>query len=110
MSIKHRKASTGGTGVPSPSDVGGPGSWGPERRGRAYSTKRVPAWCDRVLWHSWPGSEATLDLESYDSAPELESSDHSPVYARFLLDVSMPWLTDLTLPCDVELVLSQLAA
>ena len=56
---------------------------------RAYeSTKqRVPSWCDRVLWRSWPARAREVELLSYDSTPQLASSDHSPVAATFALDL-----------------------
>lgn len=48
-----------------------------------YDTKRVPAWCDRVLWSSFPG--CPVDQLSYTSAPSVSSSDHKPVAATFTL-------------------------
>ncbi|MCO5564103.1 hypothetical protein L7F22_017759 [Adiantum nelumboides] len=49
----------------------------------AYDTKRVPAWCDRILWSSFPG--CTVEQLSYTSAPSVSSSDHKPVAATFSL-------------------------
>lgn len=53
---------------------------------RAYeATKmRVPSWCDRVLWRSWPAA-VPLQLLRYGSSPHLAASDHSPVSAGFVL-------------------------
>lgn len=56
-----------------------------------YDKKRVPAWCDRILWSSLPG--CTLDQLSYTSAPSVSSSDHKPVAATFSL-------TAYALPCN----------
>eukprot|EP00966_Prymnesium_polylepis_P294840 6808727-Prymnesium_polylepis.1 len=28
---------------------------------------RVPSWCDRVLWRSWPGCEKRVALQEYDA-------------------------------------------
>ncbi len=54
---------------------GAAGSPGPEKQ-----KKRVPAWCDRVLW--LPGHE--LFQLAYGRG-ELTVSDHRPVAAAFLL-------------------------
>nr|ABR16678.1 unknown [Picea sitchensis] len=48
-----------------------------------YSQKRMPAWCDRVLWQSLQGSEAKL--LSYTHCPTISTSDHKPVSAVFAL-------------------------
>eukprot|EP01043_Picozoa_sp_COSAG02_P041013 COSAG02_NODE_3365_length_6867_cov_2.147163_3_plen_1627_part_01 len=52
-----------------------------------YHTKRVPSYCDRVLWKSMPGVSQCLALSEFNSAPELQTSDHQPVYAKFVLSV-----------------------
>eukprot|EP00250_Pteridium_aquilinum_P010359 c19330_g1_i1 orf=434-2425(+) len=57
-----------------------------------YDTKRVPAWCDRILWSSLPG--CTVDQLSYTSAPSVSSSDHKPVSATFSLTAN-------ALPCNI---------
>ncbi|KAH7288076.1 hypothetical protein KP509_31G011100 [Ceratopteris richardii] len=56
-----------------------------------YDQKRLPAWCDRVLWFSLPGFN--VRQLSYTSIPSISSSDHKPVAATFAL-------TALALPCD----------
>eukprot|EP00177_Eucheuma_denticulatum_P004890 GFKZ01008886.1.p1 GENE.GFKZ01008886.1~~GFKZ01008886.1.p1 ORF type:complete len:781 (+),score=116.00 GFKZ01008886.1:70-2412(+) len=50
---------------------------------REYSAfkLRVPSYCDRVLYRSLPGSR--LELGGYNSADDIMTSDHSPVYATF---------------------------
>eukprot|EP00897_Mesotaenium_endlicherianum_P010255 jgi/Mesen1/9258/ME000006S09258 len=44
-----------------------------------YLDKRFPAWCDRILWRSLPGCAASL--KSYQSCPQVLTSDHKPVRA-----------------------------
>lgn len=56
-----------------------------------YERKRLPAWCDRILWYSLPG--CTIEQLSYTSAPSILSSDHKPVAATFAL-------TAYALPCN----------
>lgn len=48
-----------------------------------YDPKRIPAWCDRILWSSLPG--CSVHQVSYTSAPSISSSDHKPVAATFTL-------------------------
>ncbi|KAI5055763.1 hypothetical protein GOP47_0029284 [Adiantum capillus-veneris] len=57
----------------------------------AYERKRLPAWCDRVLWSSLPGCE--VEQLSYSSVPSITTSDHKPVAATFAL-------TACALPCN----------
>ncbi|GBG67088.1 hypothetical protein CBR_g78869 [Chara braunii] len=58
-----------------------------------YMEKRLPAWCDRILWRSLSGCKANL-AQLY-SAPSVKTSDHKPVAAKFHLNVS-------ALPTDDE--------
>jgi phosphatidylinositol-bisphosphatase len=44
--------------------------------------KRVPSYCDRILWRSME-TEHQLELIEYKSTMELTSSDHKPVSAVF---------------------------
>lgn len=72
---------------------------------------RVPSWCDRVLWRSWPGCEHHLTQRSYESAPGVYSSDHSPVRASFSLHIAPPSLRQGEHRIhDLMLVLSELSA
>ena len=48
-----------------------------------YNTKRVPSWCDRVLWHSAPGASESCKPVEYGACHEVTTSDHAPVFARF---------------------------
>lgn len=50
-----------------------------------YKPHRLPAWCDRVLWHSnMPHSMHPL-CSGYFMVAEADSSDHKPVAAVFTL-------------------------
>lgn len=51
--------------------------------GFQYAAKRVPSWCDRVLWRSLPGVAADLTCTAYEAHPSISSSDHKPVSACF---------------------------
>jgi len=59
---------------------------------RPYETKkmRVPSYCDRVLWRSWPGSRKRVSLLDYNAVTACTTSDHTPVRAIFDLDISTP--------------------
>lgn len=50
------------------------------------SHRRKPAWTDRVLHQSSPF--VPVNQSSYDSHPSITMSDHRPVSAVFLVDVS----------------------
>lgn len=56
-----------------------------------YDQKRMPAWCDRILWSSLPG--CNVELLSYNSVRSISTSDHKPVAATFTL-------TAHALPCN----------
>ncbi|CAI5508145.1 unnamed protein product, partial [Closterium sp. Naga37s-1] len=65
-----------------------------------YNTKRLPAWCDRILWRSLPGCQ--LGCTRYDGAHDVGSSDHKPVLAEFELTThALPVGLD---PADASLV------
>lgn len=49
----------------------------------SYDRRRIPSWCDRVLYLTYEGSEET---HVYKSVVECCSSDHKPV----LLDITVP--------------------
>lgn len=46
-----------------------------------YDQKRMPAWCDRVLWKTLQGCQS--HVTAYTSAPSILTSDHKPVGASF---------------------------
>lgn len=49
--------------------------------------KRIPAWCDRVLWADNPGKGVQSELLAYESVMDVCESDHKPV--RQLLRVTL---------------------
>jgi len=46
-----------------------------------YIQRRTPAWCDRILYRSAPGYG--VKCERYDCVPEIDTSDHKPVFGSF---------------------------
>lgn len=58
--------------------------------GCKYITKRVPSYCDRVLWKTGSGYEGDIRLLAAQGHPEVSSSDHKPVSADFALTLHMP--------------------
>ena len=44
-----------------------------------YITKRVPSWCDRVLWTTQPGFADRIEVIEYDTTTTFATSDHKPV-------------------------------
>ena len=44
---------------------------------------RVPSYCDRILWKSMPGRENDITLLAFEGFPQIVTSDHKPVHARF---------------------------
>ena len=52
---------------------------------KAYSRKRVPSWCDRVVFTSLSGggssSSARVNVVTYGACHGLQTSDHAPVFA-----------------------------
>lgn len=51
----------------------------------AYNLKRIPSWCDRILWKSLPGHKHRLSLVEHTSCEEVTTSDHKPMSALFSL-------------------------
>jgi hypothetical protein len=62
------------------------------RMPRAHATRCARLRCDRVLWCSWPGCAAQLQQLCYASAPQIVSSDHTPVHSAFTLTLACPRL------------------
>eukprot|EP01052_Picozoa_sp_SAG31_P022191 SAG31_NODE_1753_length_7350_cov_1.885395_4_plen_826_part_00 len=52
-----------------------------------YNSKRVPSFCDRILWRSSRGFENCIHQEFFSAAPNLTTSDHKPCWARFRLSI-----------------------
>ena len=52
-----------------------------------YNSKRVPSYCDRILWRSSAGFGATIRQETFNAAPNLITSDHKPVWGRYRISV-----------------------
>ncbi len=55
-----------------------------------YMKKRVPAYCDRVLWRSMPHVAGNVQCTMYNSCHFLSTSDHKPVVANFSVTPSTP--------------------
>jgi hypothetical protein len=53
----------------------------------SYDGKRVPSWCDRILYNSLPEYDKYLQILKYASIDDVLSSDHVPVCATFQLKV-----------------------
>eukprot|EP00054_Salpingoeca_dolichothecata_P025348 m.177091 g.177091 ORF g.177091 m.177091 type:complete len:943 (+) comp25322_c2_seq3:1097-3925(+) len=53
---------------------------------QGFLEQRIPSYCDRVLFTSLPHRARNIRLLSYDSAPQVTTSDHKPVYATFHVD------------------------
>eukprot|EP01048_Picozoa_sp_COSAG05_P013454 COSAG05_NODE_1435_length_4895_cov_2.439741_2_plen_287_part_00 len=52
-----------------------------------YNNKRVPSYCDRILWRSSGGFDRLIRQETFNAAPNLITSDHKPVWGRFRVSV-----------------------
>lgn len=50
-----------------------------------YKPHRLPAWCDRILWHSNMPQGMHPLCSGYFMVAEADSSDHKPVGAVFTL-------------------------
>ncbi|GFN73980.1 hypothetical protein PoB_000048600 [Plakobranchus ocellatus] len=46
----------------------------------------VPSWCDRILWHSFPGT--FIENTAYGTVDNLLNSDHRPVFASFTVGIA----------------------
>ena len=59
---------------------------------RTYANKRdqAPSFTDRVLHYSMPRCESELQVTSYDAAPTITLSDHTPVAASYELKLRAP--------------------
>ncbi|CAL1541371.1 unnamed protein product [Lymnaea stagnalis] len=50
----------------------------------------IPSWCDRILWHSFPGT--FIENTAYGSADNLLNSDHRPVFGSFTVGIASPFI------------------
>lgn len=55
---------------------------------RFYDRKRLPSYCDRILFKSWDCYRDNLQNESFLSCESMTSSDHKPVRASFTLQTT----------------------
>lgn len=51
-----------------------------------YNPKRIPSWCDRILYQSYDKHSKQV-INEYNSIPSLKQSDHIPVY----LSIDVPY-------------------
>lgn len=52
------------------------------KKSNQYDFKRVPSWCDRILYKSTP---LKLGVRHYDRKENISNSDHKPVFGVFNL-------------------------
>ena len=50
------------------------------KRSNQYDYKRVPSWCDRILYCSNP---LKLMVKSYSRKENIHNSDHKPIFGVF---------------------------
>lgn len=63
--------------------------------GDSYTPQRSPAWCDRILWRTYPSYDIKqLELGSVE---EFKTSDHKPVYSIFSITKQ-----SLACACDLD--------
>ena len=53
-----------------------------------FQSKRIPSYCDRILWRSMPHLQGKVRLINLNSVPAVTTSDHKPVRAIVEVDVS----------------------
>eukprot|EP00049_Salpingoeca_infusionum_P018380 m.356985 g.356985 ORF g.356985 m.356985 type:complete len:494 (+) comp17679_c0_seq1:269-1750(+) len=52
-----------------------------------YKSQRIPAYCDRILWRSVPGTEDHVQQTSLMPLTHVSTSDHKPVCGTFQIQV-----------------------
>lgn len=57
------------------------------------ASKRIPAWCDRVLWKSLPNRADDVRVLMYEPLMHVSTSDHKPVQAIFQINLPAPAVT-----------------
>eukprot|EP01062_Namystynia_karyoxenos_P040584 TRINITY_DN29586_c0_g1_i1.p2 TRINITY_DN29586_c0_g1~~TRINITY_DN29586_c0_g1_i1.p2 ORF type:complete len:435 (+),score=94.20 TRINITY_DN29586_c0_g1_i1:1621-2925(+) len=63
-----------------------------------YQKKRVPSYCDRILWRSAPHCSGAVQLSSLAAVPAVTTSDHKPVVGEFLVQPTRGPPMELLLP------------
>eukprot|EP01138_Halocafeteria_seosinensis_P008621 gb/GECG01008811.1/.p1 GENE.gb/GECG01008811.1/~~gb/GECG01008811.1/.p1 ORF type:complete len:851 (+),score=132.34 gb/GECG01008811.1/:1-2553(+) len=58
--------------------------------GFEYTNKRIPSYCDRILWSSLPQLEHRIRLEKFKAHEKICTSDHKPVSGSFRLSLTSP--------------------
>lgn len=53
--------------------------------------RRVPAWCDRILYHQ-TNKNVHIEQLSYNSSGSVLFSDHKPVHSVFRLTIKQVWV------------------
>lgn len=53
-----------------------------------YDSRRIPSWCDRILFHPMDGLKDNIRQLDYNSVKTIRTSDHNPVYSVFHLNIS----------------------
>lgn len=53
-----------------------------------YQDTRLPAYCDRIMYHSRPSHQLHVKCKEYDCVPSIDTSDHKPVFGVF--EVAIP--------------------
>eukprot|EP00040_Diaphanoeca_grandis_P023900 m.130629 g.130629 ORF g.130629 m.130629 type:complete len:557 (-) comp29490_c0_seq2:114-1784(-) len=52
-----------------------------------FLEKRIPSYCDRVLWKTLPGAKDLVSQTSFEACNDFLTSDHKPVRASFKIDI-----------------------
>lgn len=69
----------------SPSSASTPGTTATNCVDYYYNPQRYPAFTDRVLYKSLPAFEKNLEFVHFDSSEFVDTSDHKPVHAGFVI-------------------------
>eukprot|EP01125_Pyxidicula_operculata_P001203 TRINITY_DN11141_c0_g1_i1.p1 TRINITY_DN11141_c0_g1~~TRINITY_DN11141_c0_g1_i1.p1 ORF type:complete len:1159 (-),score=245.47 TRINITY_DN11141_c0_g1_i1:389-3640(-) len=74
-----------------------------ERGSREWSLEKMrePAWCDRILWKSIQKERVKPIV--YNACHTLTTSDHSPLYAGFSINVDFPAFPHNRVKCTIKL-------
>lgn len=57
------------------------------KRQDKYDDRRIPSWCDRILYYPMDNLHDNIQLLDYNSVKRIQTSDHLPVYSVFRLNV-----------------------